>query len=125
LRWLILIFSLTSVLAAFLNIKKLKVCFIIWTIANLGQISVILFYKVVGFYGQLPLWIVFSLLNIYGYYEWRKEEGKFSKIRLCKFGFHSWIKTTIKSNNATSIIKSCRFCPKEVKKDYSTLYKSL
>jgi len=109
-KTLVLIFSLISVFAAILNIKKLSICFIVWTFANLGQIFVILFYRATDFYGQLPLWIVFSALNIYGYLEWRNMS---LPVRLCKFGKHSWITVIIKDSDRKKITKTCRYCPKE------------
>jgi len=65
------IFSLVSIVAAVFNIKKKKVCFLIWTASNIGFITINVLTQT---YGQLPLWVAFSILNIYGYIRWRKDE---------------------------------------------------
>jgi hypothetical protein len=76
LKILILFFSLGSIVAAYLNIKKRKSCFVLWTVANIGQIGSILIFKATDFYGQIPLWACFCILNIYGWVLWRREERR-------------------------------------------------
>jgi len=65
------VFSLVSIVAAVFNIKKKKVCFLIWTVSNIGFITINVLTQT---YGQLFLWIAFLILSIYGYIRWRKGE---------------------------------------------------
>lgn len=77
-EWLLInlgwIFSINNIIGAYLNIKKKKLCFIIWSCGNLGFIVQGLFLPAVR--PQIPLWIVFTLLNVYGWFMWRKDELK-------------------------------------------------
>lgn len=71
LNFLSLAVSIISMIACYFNIKQDKVCFIIWSFTNMGFIIVNILSKM---YGQIPLWIVFTALNVYGYLEWSKKE---------------------------------------------------
>jgi hypothetical protein len=64
------ILSGISILGAILNIQKKAICFIVWTIANIGWMTLALFEP--KFRPQIPLWVVFTLTNIWGYLEWKK-----------------------------------------------------
>lgn len=61
-----------SFLGIYLNIKKIKWSFIIWTIGNLIWIYI-------NFISGLPvqslLFIGYSVVNLYGFYKWRKNEN--------------------------------------------------
>jgi nicotinamide riboside transporter PnuC len=65
------VFSGISIIACFLNVKKKKVCFLIWCLSNMGFVWVNI---ATGLYGQIPLWIAFTLLNVYGYVQWARDE---------------------------------------------------
>lgn len=65
--------SILSVVGALVNIKKKWECFIIWTIANIFLISVAWHD---GRIGMIIMWLFFSALNIYGFYEWRLKKEK-------------------------------------------------
>ena len=67
------ILALISIIGAILNIKRIKWGFALWIIANTGWI---IFSFVSGIYGQVPLWIVYNILSIWGFIDWhRKEKG--------------------------------------------------
>jgi nicotinamide riboside transporter PnuC len=70
LAWLL---SAISILGALWNIRKRKSCFIIWNIGNVGWLVLGIF--VAEYRGQIPLWIVFTALNTYGWFQWRKDEN--------------------------------------------------
>jgi len=107
LAWL---FSVISIVACWFNIRKKKVCFIIWCVSNVGFLWLNFVTKL---YGQIPLWVVFTLLNVYGYFQWAKEEGGFKGNRLfCRFGLHDWITSKIKLGGVWYSEKFCRYCPK-------------
>jgi nicotinamide riboside transporter PnuC len=60
-----------SAIGSIFNIFKKKICFIIWTIGNIGFLFLNIKFEM---YGQLPVWIVFIACNIYGYWKWSKEK---------------------------------------------------
>lgn len=66
------ILSGVSILGSILNVYKKKVCFIVWNIGNLGWIILGLLVPTIR--PQLPLWLVFSAINIWGYLQWKKEK---------------------------------------------------
>lgn len=63
--WLLTGLSLIGVI---LNIKKRKVCFIVWSVTN-GSWAIIDYRA--GLQAQAALFAVYFLLAIYGLYEWR------------------------------------------------------
>lgn len=69
LSWLL---SAIGIIGALWNIRKRKSCFILWSIGNLGWITFGIF--IPEYRGQIPLWIIFTALYIYGWWQWRKEE---------------------------------------------------
>lgn len=58
-----------SLLGVWLNIKKDKRCFYIWIIANFGWITVNI---KAHLYAQAALFGIYTVLSIYGIYEWSK-----------------------------------------------------
>ncbi len=66
-KWLT---SLWSLIGVYINIHKLKGCFIIWAFTNAA-------WAVIDFYHRLPeqgtLFTVYFLLAIYGLWQWHKE----------------------------------------------------
>jgi len=70
---IILPWSLTalSILGAILNIKKKRSSFAIYTVANIGWIVVDI-YK--GIYAQAVLFIVFTVLSTWGWFEWGRRQ---------------------------------------------------
>jgi hypothetical protein len=65
------ILTLLALLGVVLNIKKKIVCFYIWFFTNLS-------WAVVDFYKGIPmqgiLFSIYTLLAVYGVFEWRKGE---------------------------------------------------
>jgi len=70
--WLI---SAISTVGCILNIYNLASCFFIWTFGNACWTALILFNKDKRMYGQITIWVVFSLVNIYGFYIWVWKNG--------------------------------------------------
>ena len=68
------ILSLIGLVGAMANIKKMPSCFIIWSIGNCGWM--VLSIWVPSIRPQIPLWIGFTLLNIWGYRTWKRKGGK-------------------------------------------------
>lgn len=66
--WLI---SCISIIGAVMNAKKIKWGFVLWTIAN---VLWIVFNVYTQTYSQIPIWIVFSIICVWGFITWSKEE---------------------------------------------------
>lgn len=62
--WITTVLSITGVI---LNIKRLRMCFFIWTFTNASWM-VIDFYK--GIYAQAFLFLVYTLLAVWGIISW-------------------------------------------------------
>lgn len=62
--------TILSIIGVILNIKKKKVCFVIWTFTNFS-------WSIIDFKAGLPsqgiLFLVYCGLAIWGIIEWRKE----------------------------------------------------
>lgn len=117
LAWL---FSVISIIACSYNVRKKKICFIIWFASNAGFIWLNF---VTELYGQIPLWVAFTLLNIYGYFQWSKDELSFKgNWFFCKIGLHDWIIMKHRCGGEETVEKFCRLCPKTKKKE-AKLYK--
>lgn len=58
-----------SILGTVLNIKKKKICFVIWLFTNLAWF---IYDLMTNNYPQAALFGVYTLLSIWGIYEWRK-----------------------------------------------------
>jgi hypothetical protein len=63
--------SSLSILGSIFNIYKSPWGFVIWSIANVGWIALIGYKEDKPLYGQIPLWIVFTGINIWGWILWR------------------------------------------------------
>jgi len=59
--------SLLSIVGAILNMKKIKEGFLLWIIANLCWIGVDIYYEM---WGQIPIWIAFTVISLLGYRAW-------------------------------------------------------
>jgi len=59
-----------SILGAVLNVRKKRICFAIYTAANLGWVIVDIYYHI---YAQAALFIVFTGLSIWGWLEWGRK----------------------------------------------------
>ncbi len=73
-NWLTVLDWIATILALigyYLNIKQMKVCFIVWIISNFGLITINVVH---GIYGQATLWVVYTIMSVYGYYAWSKKE---------------------------------------------------
>jgi nicotinamide riboside transporter PnuC len=64
------ILTLFAIIGVILNIKKKILCFYIWFITNTSW-AIVDFYK--GIPAQGILFSVYTLLTVYGIYEWKKE----------------------------------------------------
>lgn len=60
-----------SILGAYLNVKKKRISFLLYTIANIGWILTNLYFEI---YSQAMLFLVFTFLSTYGWIEWGKKE---------------------------------------------------
>jgi len=65
------IITFFSIIGVYLNIKKNKLCFIIWSMTNFAWM--IIDFKA-GLYSQSLLFALYFILAIYGLYEWRKKK---------------------------------------------------
>jgi nicotinamide mononucleotide transporter len=69
-NWLGTAFSISGI---FFSAKKNILCWPIWFV---GCIFWLIYVIPIGDWPQIILWIVFSISNIYGWYEWAKKENK-------------------------------------------------
>ncbi len=65
--------TLLSIFGAVLNIKKKRSSFAVYTVANIGWIIVDI-YK--GIYAQAVLFMVFTALSTWGWFEWGRSQWK-------------------------------------------------
>lgn len=66
------ILTAISLFGNWLNCRKLRVCFIVWILCNVGWLS----YDLAGFvYARAVLDAVQIGFSIYGYINWRKTDG--------------------------------------------------
>jgi hypothetical protein len=65
------VLTAASLVGVWLNIKKNKVCFYIWSGTNFSWAAVDF---VSGLFWQGVLFSIYFVLAIYGVYEWRKHE---------------------------------------------------
>lgn len=63
------ILSFLAIIGAVFNARKKRVGFLIWIVSNAGWICVNIQND---FYSQIPLWIVMTILSVYGYINWGK-----------------------------------------------------
>lgn len=66
LTWILTAMSITGVV---LNVKKNRMCFIIWIIANAGWITINILH---GIYAQAFLFVIYTGLSVWGWIEWSK-----------------------------------------------------
>jgi len=66
------IWTACSITGAILNAKMFRIGFIIWIVANTGWVFTNLVW---GLYAQIPIWVVFNIICIYGWFAWRDKEG--------------------------------------------------
>jgi len=67
------IFAGISIIGCLLNINKIIWCWLVWTVASIGM--TIINYNA-GRWDQMTAWGVYIPMNIYGYYQWRKDEHR-------------------------------------------------
>ena len=58
-----------SVIGIVLNAKKIIWCWLVWIISNIFWIVYMIGRDEIS---SVILWIVFTIFNIYGWYEWKK-----------------------------------------------------
>ncbi len=67
LMWIV---TTLSIIGVILNIKKIRACFFIWAVTN----SLWSIYDFsIGAYAQSALFLVYTVLAIWGIYEWKKK----------------------------------------------------
>lgn len=66
------IWTILSISGAILNAKLNKNGFILYIIANIGWIITDIEYKL---YAQIPVWVIFIVIGVYGYIDWSKKEA--------------------------------------------------
>lgn len=67
------LFTLMSATGVVLNIRKDKRCFLVWIVANAGWIAVDI-YK--GILAQAALFVIYTGLSVWGWFEWSKNPPK-------------------------------------------------
>ena len=67
------ILSGLSITGAILNARMIRAGFVFWIIANIGWI---VFGIKEEIYSQIPIWIVFTVISIYGFVFWEKPQSK-------------------------------------------------
>jgi nicotinamide riboside transporter PnuC len=65
------LWTILSIIGTILNAKLIKWCFPIYIVSNIGWIITDIQY---GMYEQIPIWIVFIIIGIYGFWDWNKKE---------------------------------------------------
>ena len=60
-------FTGISIAGAVLNVKKKRISFLLYTVANIGWICINIYH---GIYAQATLFLVFTGLSIWGWLEW-------------------------------------------------------
>ncbi|MEM4270911.1 MAG: nicotinamide mononucleotide transporter [Candidatus Pacearchaeota archaeon] len=63
--------AILAIIGVILNIRKNKICFIIWFFTNFTWV-IIDYLR--GIYGQAALFVFYTALSVYGFIKWRKEE---------------------------------------------------
>lgn len=61
--------TIASVVGTVLNVKKMKVCFVIWLVTNVGWCVID---WVVGLYAQSAMFAIYVGLSVWGIVEWRR-----------------------------------------------------
>ena len=61
---------LLSLIGAVLNVKKNIFCFHIWILSNVFLITINV---IQHSYSEITLWVIYTIINIYGIFEWRKK----------------------------------------------------
>ena len=67
------IVTIASIVGVILNIRKNKLCFLIWSITNFSWMVIDFYYKL---YSQSALFAVYFILAIYGLWKWEKDEKR-------------------------------------------------
>ena len=62
--------TFVSLVGIVLNSKKKMACWIVWLFSN---IMWIIYSAIEGDVPSISLWILFSIFNIYGWIQWRKD----------------------------------------------------
>ena len=67
------VLTILSIVGSWYNIQKNSLCFVIWSLANIGWI-ISFFFK--GMYPQATLFIVYLLFSLYGWEKWSNNNRK-------------------------------------------------
>jgi hypothetical protein len=78
--WILTIIALAGTVA---NVKKMKVCFVLWIITNIGWLA---FDLSQGLFSRATLDIVQLILAIAGWFEWSKKEKEKEKLPTARVG---------------------------------------
>ena len=68
-----LILSILGITGTVLNAKLFVICFPLWFVSNCGWIA---YCWIRAEYGQIPMWVTYTALAVYGWYNWKKEKMK-------------------------------------------------
>lgn len=63
------IISIASILGAILNARGKRIGWVIWLITNL---SWSIYCLVKGFYAQIPMWLFYAAVCVYGLWNWKR-----------------------------------------------------
>ena len=65
------ILSILSIVGAVMNVYKIRIGFLLWIASNIGWT----FWDIhIGAYGQIPIWITFTIISAFGYIYWGKDK---------------------------------------------------
>jgi len=62
-----------SFVGIILNAKKIIWCWLVW---NIGNVVWIIYSLIEQDYPSVILWSIFTLSNMYGWYQWKKDRNK-------------------------------------------------
>lgn len=68
-----IILTIVSIIGVWLNIKKMRACFYLWSATNFSWM-IVDFYREI--YAQSALFFIYFILAIYGFFAWRPENEK-------------------------------------------------
>lgn len=69
-EWLI---AALSIAGGVLNVLKNRWGFVLWIAANLAWIVVDVVY---GLWAQIPVWVVFTAISVWGFVKWSGDSGR-------------------------------------------------
>lgn len=78
-----------SIIGAILNVRKNKWGFFLWIFANIGWIWASYTYQL---YAQIPVWIIFLALSVWGFVDWHLKEKPYKlKVTIDEGTLEEWL----------------------------------